>query len=132
MKHSAIKQSAEVEKRRERLIEICAALPEVSAVVQGLAQEHRAFQVRKKTFAYYLFDHHADGRIALWCKAAPGEQGRLVEEEPRRFFVPPYLGPRGWLGVRLDLASAGWPQVQYLVTTAYRLTAPRALMRLLE
>ena len=90
------------------------------------------FRVKKKIFAYYLFDHHRDGRIALWCKGAPGEQGRLVEEDPRRFFVPPYVGRRGWVGLRLDSRTVQWAEVAHLVRTAYRLTAPRALAARVE
>jgi len=127
-----VRQTRETKRRRDRLTKICSSLPEAEMVVQGLQDEHRGFRVRKKVFGYYLFDHHRDGRIALWCKAGPGEQSRLVEQDPRRFFVPPYLGHRGWIGVRLDLAALNWAEVQYLVVTAYRLTAPRALARKLE
>lgn len=84
---------------------------------------------RKKIFAYYLYDHHGDGRIAVWCKASPGEQGRLVEENPRRYFVPSYLGPRGWVGVRLDMPAPGWRAIKQLVLVAYHLTAPSRLRR---
>lgn len=118
--------------RRARLVRICESLPDVQSAVVGRRKEHLSFTVRKKIFTYYLDDHHGDGRIALWCKAAPGEQGRLVEEDPRRFFRPPYLGPRGWVGVRLDLRSVDWGQVAYLVRNAYRLTASRAQIARLE
>lgn len=118
--------------RLRRLAEICEGLPDVQTAAIGRRKEHRSFLVRKKIIAYYLFDHHGDGRIALWCKAAPGEQGRLVEDDPRRFFVPPYLGPRGWVGVRLDLESVDWAQVAYLVRNAYRLTASKAQIARLE
>jgi phosphoribosylglycinamide formyltransferase-1 len=119
-------------KRRAVLMEICKSLPEVQVCVMGRRQEHRGFTVRKKTFAYHLWDHHGDGRIALWCKAADGEQGRLVEEDSRLFFVPPYLGPRGWVGMRLDLPRLNWSQVALLVRSAYRLSAPRALAARVE
>src|SRR5262249_59786569 len=74
--------------RRARLIEIGASLPDVEVAVIGRRKEHRSFLVRKKIFAYYLEDHHGDGKVALWCKAGPGEQGRLREQDPRRFFIP--------------------------------------------
>ena len=128
-RESGVAQTRETRTRRERLAAICGSLPEATAVTLGLRREHRSFQVRKKIFGYYLFDHHRDGRIALWCKAGPGEQGRLVEQDPRRFFVPAYVGHRGWVGVRLDLRSVNWAEVQYLVTAAYRLTAPATLAR---
>jgi phosphoribosylglycinamide formyltransferase-1 len=117
----------DAKKRRAVLVGLCKSLPEVQVCVMGVRQEHRGFRVRKKTFAYHLWDHHGDGRIALWCKAAVGEQGRLVEEDPGLFFVPPYLGPRGWVGMRLDLPRLNWSQVAILVRSAYRLSAPRAL-----
>jgi len=104
----------------------------MDALAVGVADQHLAFRVRKKTFAYYLHDHHGDGRIALCCKADPGEQNRIVEEDPRRFFVPPYLGPKGWIGVRLDRSNVDWGEVAYLVWMAYRLTAPKGLVARLE
>jgi hypothetical protein len=118
--------------RRDRLVDICASLPEVQVTALGRRKEHRSFLVRKKIFAYYLEDHHGDGKVALWCKAGPGEQGRLVEEDPRRFFVPAYLGPKGWVGVRLDLGTVDWTEVAYLVRSAYRMTASRAQVARME
>lgn len=127
-----MKRSPETTKRRRRLLEICASLPEAEAAVVGVKNEHLALRVRKKTFAYYLYDHHGDGRVALCCKGARGEQGRLVQDDPERFFVPPYLGPKGWVGMRLDLGRVDWNALQYLLRTAYRLSAPRALVARLE
>ena len=111
-----------------RLTAICKSPPEVEAS----GDPHVAFRVRKKVFAYYLYDHHGDGRIALWGTGAPGEQGRLVKENPQRSFVPPYVGPRGRVGIRPDLASVNWSEVMYLLRTAHRLTTPRALLRRAE
>ena len=127
-----MKRSRDVAARRKRLVTICSALPEVTTLVEGRHDEHLAIRVRKKTFAYYLYDHHGDGRIALWCKAPPGEQGVLVEQDPKRYFVPPYLGPRGWVGVRLDLAKVDWGAIAFLVGMAYRMSAPRTLVARLE
>jgi predicted DNA-binding protein (MmcQ/YjbR family) len=76
------------------------------------------FKVRGKTFATYAVNHHGDGRIALWLKAMPGSQELHVRERPEHFFVPPYVGPRGWLGVVLDRGIA-WKQVVSLVREAY-------------
>ncbi|SRR5680860_388377 len=78
--------------RRQRVIEICRALPEVMLE----EQQHVTFRVRGKTFAYYLDDHHGDGRVALNCKAAPNENHELVASDSIRFFIPAYLGPHGW------------------------------------
>ena len=121
-------RSPRVVQRRRRLAKICRALPEVEVAAEGRRSEHLTFRIRKKIVAYYLYDHHGDGRIALWCKAAPGEQESLVAKDPRTFFVPPYVGPRGWVGMRLDLVTVDWGLVAYLVGMAYRLTAPRRLV----
>jgi phosphoribosylglycinamide formyltransferase-1 len=127
-----MKLSAEASKRKKRLVALCRELPDAVAAVVGLKGEHLALKVRGKTFAYYAYDHHGDGRIALHCKGAPGEQGRLVQEDPKRFFVPPYLGKNGWVAVRLDLAKVDWSEIAYLLRTAYRLSAPKSLVAKLE
>lgn len=132
MRSSGIKPSSGTRSRLRKLLAIGRSLPEAEAVVQGLKGEHRALRVHKKTFAYYCFDHHGDGMVALWSKAAAGEQWRLVAEGPRRFFVPPYLGPKGWVAVRLDQRSVDWAEVAYLLRTAYRLSAPQTLVARLE
>jgi hypothetical protein len=75
-----------------------------------------------------LDDHHGDGRLAIWCPAPDGVQATLVDAEPDRFFRPPYVGHRGWLGVRLDV-EVDWEEVAGIVTDAYRLVAPKTLLR---
>lgn len=125
----SLRRSRISDERRRRLVKLCRALPEVEVEV---AQSHLSFRVRKKIFGYYLFDHHGDGVVSFCCKAAPGEQSRLVEESPRRFFVPAYLGPKGWVGVRLDRASVSWPEMAHLARVAYRLTAPPNLASQLD
>jgi phosphoribosylglycinamide formyltransferase-1 len=132
MKASGLKGSRDGAARLKRLVQLCESLPDVTTAPLGRKSEHRSFLVRKKIFAYYCFDHHGDGRIALWCKAGPGEQSRAVEEDPRRYFAPPYLGPRGWIGVRLDLGSVDWTGLAFLVRNAYRMTASRAQVARLE
>lgn len=124
------KQLAHSDKRRERLIEICAALPEVTHEIAG--EEHIAFRVRKKIFAYYLFDHHGDGMIAFCCKSTLSEQRRLVRDDPESFFVPAYVGPRGWVAMRLDLDEVDWDTVDELARQAYLATAPRKLAALVS
>jgi hypothetical protein len=84
------------------------------------------FRVRGKTFATYVVNHHGDGRIALWLNVAAGAQELHVAADPTRFFVPPYVGPRGWLGVRLD-RSLGWKRIAALVREAYEKVAPLSL-----
>lgn len=109
------------------MVALCRALPEAQAERAGV--QHLAFKVRKKIFGYYVYDHHRDGRIALLCKAPPGEQGRLLEEDPDRYFFPPYVGPKGWVGFRLDTPRVDWKVVKSLVFVAYFLTAPDKLRK---
>lgn len=113
----------------ERLCATCLALPEVT---ERLSHGSPAFFVRgKKTLAMYLDDHHGDGRLAIWCPAPPGAQADLVRQEPERFFVPPYVGGRGWLGLRLDV-DVDWDEVAGVVEDAYRLVAPKKLVAALD
>lgn len=91
-------------KERERVLarvrEICLALPQTS---ERLSHGAPTFFVReKRAFAMVLTDHHGDGRFALWCAAGEGVQALLVAADPERYFRPPYVGHRGWLGMRLD------------------------------
>ena len=107
----------------------CLALPEVT---ERLSHGSPCWFVRgKKTFVMFLDDHHGDGRLALWVAAAPGVQGDLVEEEPERFFVPPYVGHRGWLGVRLDI-EPDWDEVAGICADAFRQVAPKTLVAQLD
>jgi hypothetical protein len=86
-----------------------------------------AFFVRgKRCFAMFLDDHHQDGRLAIWCAAPDGVQQEMVETEPDRFFRPPYVGHRGWLGVQLlEVTQA---ELDAIVLDAYRQIAPRRLL----
>jgi hypothetical protein len=118
-------KSPDVAGRREKLVALCRTLPEAQAVRGGA--QHLAFKVRKRIFGYYVYDHHGDGRIALLCKAPPGEQGRLVQERPALYFVPPYVGPRGWVGLRLDGRRIDWKAVANLLLVSYVLIAPDRL-----
>ena len=81
----------------------------------------------KRAFVMVLTDHHGDGRFAIWCAAPDGLQRMLVEADSERFFVPPYVGPRGWLGVRLD-RSLDWDELTGIVEDAFAEVAPRALV----
>jgi hypothetical protein len=76
-------------------------------------------------------NHHGDGRLALWVAAPPGVQGLLVAQEPERFFVPAYVGPRGWLGVRLDV-DVDWDEIAQILEDAYRTVAPARLVAQLD
>ncbi len=124
---ATLDRAPDVAARRKRLVALCCTLPEVEA--ERCGAQHLAFKVRNKTFAYYVYDHHGDGRIAFLCKAPAGEQGHLVEESPGRYFVPPYVGPKGWVGLRLDTRSIDWRAVKNLAFAAYVLPAPDTLQR---
>jgi predicted DNA-binding protein (MmcQ/YjbR family) len=103
--------------------EVCLWLPETE---EFLSHGSPNFRVRGKTFATYVINHHGDGRVALWLNAVPGSQELHVSAEPAQFFVPPYVGPRGWLGVVLDQGIA-WKRVAALVREAYEKVAPADL-----
>ena len=124
------KQLAQSTPRRERLIRICSAFPEVTN--EGVGDGHISFRIRNRIFAYYLFDHHGDGMIAFSCKSNLSEQRRLVRADPESFFVPAYVGSKGWIAIRLDLDDVDWHTVDELATQAYKLAAPRKLAALIE
>ena len=124
------KQLSQATRRRERLVEICGTLPEVNYETVG--DSHIAFRVRKKIFAYYLFDHHGDGIIALCCKSSLSEQRRLVRDDAESFFVPAYLGSKGWIAMRLDLDTVDWDAVSDLARRAFQSIAPRKLAALVD
>ncbi|GAA3119070.1 MmcQ/YjbR family DNA-binding protein [Planomonospora alba] len=111
----------------ESLRRLCLALPETT---ERLSHGEPTWFVRgRKAFVMYA-DHHHDDRLAFWCAAPPGVQEALVAESPERFFRPPYVGHRGWLGVYLDVPR-DWTEITELVTDAYRTVAPKSLLALL-
>lgn len=85
----------------------------------------------RKTFASFADDHHGDGRVAVWVKSSFDEQELLVEADPETFFVPPYVGPSGWVGMRLD-RDPDWEVVEQLLEAGYRLVAPRRAVAVLD
>lgn len=109
----------------ERLRAICLAYPEA---VEAGGVGDPSFKVRDKIFA---MRHRVDDRQSLWCKAPPGLQDALVSADPTRFFVPPYVGHHGWIGMRLDV-EIDWDEVADLVEDSYRMTAPKRLSALLH
>ncbi len=116
-----------VEAALRRVRKICAALPEVEERASHGAPTF--FFRGKKSFVSFHDNHHGDGRLAIWCRAAPGVQAQLVDEEPERFFVPPYVGPSGWVGVRLD-RDVDWDEVAEIVGDAFTQAAsPRGRSR---
>jgi phosphoribosylglycinamide formyltransferase-1 len=109
--------------RLAQLLGICEALPELD--VSG--DQHIALRIRNKTLAYYLDDHHGDGIVSLCCKSTRERQSELVRRHPDRYYVPDYVGPKGWVALRLDLPEVDWDEVAELVFAAYKLQAPRRL-----
>jgi hypothetical protein len=108
-----------------RLRTICLDLPETS---ERPSHGAPTFFVReKRPFVMVLANHHGDGRFAIWCAAAEGMQQILVETDPERFFVPPYVGHRGWLGLRLD-RELDWDEMAGIVEDAYAEVAPAKLV----
>lgn len=119
----------QAERALTRVRAICLALPEVE---ERLSHGSPSFFIRgKKTLCMFVDDHHGDGIVGIWCPAFPGVQEEMVESEPDRFFRPPYVGPSGWLGVRLD-RDVDWDEVRGIVTESYRKVGPRTLVRLLD
>lgn len=105
----------------ERLRKIATALP---GVTEKLSHGEPAFFVRGRMFVTVDNDHHGSGHVAIWCNAPGGAQESLVEADPRHFFVPPYVGKSGWLGVRLDSGLA-WPVISDLVKQAHATSASK-------
>jgi predicted DNA-binding protein (MmcQ/YjbR family) len=113
-----------------RLRRLCLALPESH---EQQAWGEPTFRIRKKLFAMYASagNHHGRGRPGVWVKADPLSQHLLVVAHPDRFFVPPYVGPSGWIGVWLD-GAVDWKELSALLTAGYRLVAPKRLAAALE
>ena len=107
----------------DRLRSICLALPEA---LEKEAWGDPTFRVKDKIFA---MQKSGDGRLSVWLKAPPASQEILVGAAPETFFVPPYVGHKGWIGIRLD-AEPDWTEVESLVRRSYRLIAPRRLAAL--
>jgi hypothetical protein len=108
-----------------RIRKLCLALPETT---ERPSHGQATFFVRgKRPFVRLVDDHHGDGRFAIWCAAEDGVQEMLVEADPERFFRPPYVGPRGWLGVRLD-RGVHWDELAGIVEDAYAEVAPPKLL----
>ncbi len=114
----------------ERLRAICGAFPEVT---ERPSHSAPTWFVRGKSSFVMLWSdgHHDNGFPHFWCAAPPGAQAELVESEPERFFRPPYVGGRGWLGVRLDV-GVHWDEIAEICEDAYRQVAPKRLVTLLD
>lgn len=106
-----------------RLRAICLALPEAT---EELMRRGPSYRVADKIFAV---ERPWGDRLALWCKVPAGSREIMLEAEPARFFIPPYFGAKGWIGVGLD-EKADWREVEAFVRRSYRLVAPKRLARL--
>lgn len=104
--------------------DVCLAFPGVEEYVSHGSPNFRARGT--KTFVTYVVNHHGDGRVALWLNSPDGIQRLRVESEPEHFFVPPYVGPKGWLGVKLD-SGLTWKRIAALVREAYENSVPKAI-----
>jgi hypothetical protein len=106
----------------EKIRQICLSFPETNERVSHGAP---TFFVRdKKSFVQYHWHHHGDGKIALWCAAAPGMQSTLVDSNPEIYFLPPYVAHLGWIGLRLD-RNAEWQEIESVIGDAYLSKAPK-------
>jgi predicted DNA-binding protein (MmcQ/YjbR family) len=122
--------AARNEVKRAKVTEICLALPGAeSATTHG---DHETFRVRSKVFAYFLDDHHGDGIVSVCVKSELGENVDRVRRDPELFYLPDYIGPRGWFGLRLDRGRIDWREVASVVERSYRLTAPKTLIAKLD
>jgi predicted DNA-binding protein (MmcQ/YjbR family) len=110
--------------RKTKLSALCLALPGATRQDQG---DHADFRVGNKVFAYYLHDHHGDGIVSVCCKVLAGENELLIAASPRKFYRPAYIGPRGWVGLRLDRSTVDWAEVKELVVGSYLQVAPKKL-----
>ena len=120
---------ARTEDRLTRLTRICLALPEAAREVCG---KHAQFLVRKRTFAYFMNDHHGDGIVSVACSTLAGDNTALAASQPERFYLPAYIGSRGWVALRLDVGPIDWDEVKELVTLSYLRAAPKRLAGLVD
>lgn len=114
---------------RERVQAICRALP---GVEDENKHDHGIYRVRGKVFAYFLDDHHGDGIVSVCVKSERGENVDRARLDPERFYLPAYIGPRGWFGMRLDRGRVVWREVEEIVERSYRLTASKTLLKKLD
>ena len=117
------------DRRLRRLTTLALALPETTRQIGG---SHAQFSVRKKTFAYFLNNHHGDGIVAVTCKVLPGDNKALADAQPRRFYLPAYIASRGWVALRLDIGKIDWDEVRELLLSSYALVAPKRLADLVQ
>ena len=116
-------------KALDRVRALCLAYP---GAEEKISHGAPVFHVRGKLFVMFADNHHGDGRLAVWCKAPAGAQPELVDSDPDLFFVPPYVGPSGWVGVRLDRQAAAWDALASIAEDGWRMVAPRKIVEAAE
>ena len=119
-----MRAASQEDERLVRFTKICIGFPLVEREMMG---SHASFKVKKKTFAYFLNDHHGDGIVGVWCKVLPGDNTALIKADSKRFYMPAYVGPRGWVGLRLDVGRVNWGEVKELARGSYQLVAGKVL-----
>ena len=110
----------------EHLARVCRLALALPGTSEKISHGEPTFFVAKKVFVMFANNHHNDGRIAVWLAAAPGEQAALVGSEPAKFFKPPYVGVKGWLGIQLEAVNDD--ELGLYITQAWRLVAPKKLV----
>jgi hypothetical protein len=122
--------SSDPDRTLDQLRELCFALPEVT---ERLSHGSPSFFIRDKKVLCSFHPHgvHGEHDLSMWAPAPVGVQQQLVEAEPERFYRPPYVGPRGWIGVRLD-RDVDWDEIDGILREAYRLVAPKTLVKQLD
>jgi hypothetical protein len=108
----------------QRVSAICLALPEAT---RETSASHATFRVRKKVFAYFLDNHHDDGICSVCCRLPLGQHEDLAQHDPQRFYLPAYIGARGWLGIRLDRGPPDWNAVAGYIALSFSLAAPKTV-----
>jgi hypothetical protein len=122
-----IQMSKKSDRHLQRVRRICSALPETA---EKLSHGEPTFFVKKKVFVMFANNHHNDGHLAVWIPAALGMQEILLESDSEKFFKPPYVGVRGWVGIELDCISD--EELTFHLQTAYKLIAPKKLQELVQ
>jgi hypothetical protein len=117
--------TSRIDARRARVTKICESLPEARA--SSRTGQHTRYDVRGRTFAYYVVNEHNDGRVALCCKTANDDRAALLARDPKRYYIPKYIGHHGWLCIDLDVGKVDFDEIAAFVTNSYRLVAPKTL-----
>ena len=113
----------------DKLRKLCLSFPEAT---ERLSHAEPTWFVRGEKVFVTFSDHHHDDRVGFWAPAPPGAQEALTQSDPDRFFVPKYVGGKGWIGVRLDVPNLDWEEIAEIVEDAYRMVAPRKLIAELD